>query len=132
MRQLELSGVVQQLERAARTCARLHHRDGAKGPVSDRRAEDITRRSRRECRGSSLKAGESRDNCGEHNRTLRTGTGAGELVQSQQGQDVQAEACWRELRATWAGIGRGSDCHGHQQVGVLIHRGVRPRVPCSS
>jgi hypothetical protein len=33
---------------------------------------------------------------------------------------VQAEACWRELRATWAGIG-GSDRHRHQEVGVLIH-----------
>jgi hypothetical protein len=44
--------------------------------------------------------------------------------QSQQRQDVQAEACWRELRATWAGIG-GSDRHRHQEVGVLIQKRVQ-------
>ncbi len=44
--------------------------------------------------------------------------------QSQQRQDVQAEACWRELRATRAGIG-GSDRHRHQEVGVLIQKRVQ-------
>ena len=44
--------------------------------------------------------------------------------QSQQRQDVQVEACWRELRGTWAGID-GSDRHRHQEVGVLIHQRVQ-------